>query len=254
MYAGQGPKDPQGTGQLARLTPHRMESWNHGDMSTRLTALDRERIVDAAVRIIDAHGASTLTMRRLALELGSGVMSLYRHVRNKNELLDLALDSIMGELDLPPASTPWDEALMIAARRLRELLHRHRHFALVLGSRNSAGPRTLGVVDRGLGLLRTAGFSDLGAWHALSVTTDYVFGFTLLEILRDSQAEDSEGAPASYLAFIQRLPPDLFPSLVGVASVMGTENERFEYGIQAVVNGIRSCCSPAARPQTRPQQ
>lgn len=210
----------------------------------RRASLDLDRIVDRAVRIIDAEGADALTMRRLATELGSGVMSLYRHVRDKNELLDLALDSIMGELRLPPAGTPWEEALTTAARHLRELLHRHRHFALVLGSRNSAGPGTLGVVDRMLGLLRAAGFSDVAAWHAMSVTTDYVFGFTLLEILRGLQAETAGGGTAGYLAFLRRLPVDAYPNLVAVAPHLGTEDERFEYGIRAVVTGIRSCGAP----------
>ena len=210
----------------------------------RRAALDRDRIVDAAVRIIDAEGADALTMRRLALELGSGVMSLYRHVHDKNELLDLALDSIMGEMTLPPAGTAWDEALTTAARHLRELLHRHRHFALVLGSRNSAGPGTLGVVDRMLGLLRAAGFPDLAAWHAMSVTTDYVFGFTLLEILRALQVEAAGGRMAGYVGFLRRLPADAYPNLVALTPLLGTEDERFEYGIRAVVSGIRSRGAP----------
>ena len=207
-------------------------------------SLDRETIVKAAVRIIDAEGADALSMRRLGAELGSGATSAYRHVRDKDELIDLAFDAITGEIALPEPGTTWEEALVASARGVRDLFHRHRNFVLVIGHRASLGPHTLALLERLLGILRGAGFADQTAYHAISAIANYATGFAVLEIVPGLRGGGDAGNPEYrelLSAHLDRLPLDLYPNVAAVAPVMvGKEDDDFVYGVQAIVTGIRS--------------
>lgn len=210
----------------------------------RRASLDRGKIVMAAIRIIDTEGADALSMRRLGSELGSGATSVYRHVRDKEELIGLAFDAITGEIPLPDPATRWEDALVASAHGVRELFRRHRGFVLVIGRRSALGPRTLELLERLLGILRAAGFPDQTAYHAVSAIANYATGFTVLEILPGLRRASGAGAPeyrdliATYLG---RLPPDAYPNAAAVApQVVGRDDEDFEYGVRAIVAGIRS--------------
>lgn len=207
-------------------------------------SLDREMIVKAAVRIIDTEGANALSMRRLGLELGSGATSVYRHVRDKDELIDLAFDAITGEIALPEPGTAWEEALVASARGVRDLFHRHRNFVLLIGHRASLGPHTLALLEGLLGILRTAGFADQAAYHAISATANYATGFSVLEIVPGLRGTAGAGNPEYrelLSANVGRLPLDLYPNVAAVAPLMvGKEDDDFVYGVEAIVAGIRS--------------
>src|SRR4051794_16081245 len=88
-------------------------------------ALSREQIVRAAMAIADADGVQALTMRRLATDLGTAAMSLYRHVLNKEDLLDLMLDRAFGEISLPAHSGDWRADLWAFAYATRTIFKRH---------------------------------------------------------------------------------------------------------------------------------
>lgn len=210
----------------------------------RRTTLDREGIVAAAIRIIDAEGADALSMRRLGVELGSGATSVYRHVRDKEELIGLAFDAITGEIPLPDPGAPWEEALAASAHGVREIFRRHRGFVLVIGRRAAIGPRTLELLERLLGILRAAGFPDLAAYHAISAIANYATGFTVLEIvpgMRGAAGADVPEYRELVTASLRRLPPDAYPNAAAVAPQMvGRDDEDFEYGVTAIVAGIRS--------------
>lgn len=216
----------------------------------RRASLDREKIVAAAVRIIDAEGTVGLSMRRLGVQLGSGATSVYRHVRDKDELIDLAFDAITGEIALPEPGTPWEDALVASARGVRDLFHRHRNFVPVIGHRASVGPHTLALLEGLLGILRTAGFADQTAYHAISAITNYATGFSVLEIVPGLRGGGDAGNPEYrelLSAQVDRLPLELYPNVVAVAPVMvDKEDDDFEYGVQAIVTGIRSQ-GPGAR-------
>lgn len=207
-------------------------------------SLDRDSIVAAAVRIIDAEGVDALSMRRLGVELGSGATSVYRHVRDKNELIDLAFDAITGELAPPEPGTTWEDTLVASARGVRELFHRHRNFVLVIGHRASLGPHTLALLERLLGNLRSAGFADQTAYHAISAITNYATGFVVLEIvpgLRGGGGADNPEYRELLSVHVGRLPLHLYPNVAAVAPLMiGKDEEDFEYGVQAIISGIRS--------------
>lgn len=198
----------------------------------------------AAIRIIDAEGADALSMRRLGTELGSGATAVYRHVRDKNELIALAFDAITGEIPMPEPGMPWDEALIRSAHGVRELFHRHEGFVLLIGHRAILGPSTMAILERLLGILRTAGFGDQTSFHAISLTINYASGFTILEILPALRGTSGVAVPeyrqlvSSYLELV---PPDTYPNAAIVAPQMiGQDDADFEYGIRAIVTGIRS--------------
>jgi AcrR family transcriptional regulator len=210
----------------------------------RRASLDRDGIVAAAIRVIDVEGADALSMRRLGVELGSGATSVYRHVRDKEELIGLAFDAITGEIPLPDPGASWEDALVASARGLRDLFQRHRGFVLVIGRRAAIGPRTLELLERLLGILRAAGFPDQAAYHAISAIANYATGFTVLEMVPGLRGAGGTGVPEYrelVTASLKGLPPDAYPNTAAVAPQMvGKDDEDFEYGVSAIVAGIRS--------------
>src|SRR5215469_6392403 len=96
--------------------------------------LDRERLVDEALALLDEVGLDDLSMRRLAERLGVTAASLYWYVRDKDELLALLADAISGEIPLPDPDLPWREALEVGARNLRRIAVSHRDGARVLAA------------------------------------------------------------------------------------------------------------------------
>lgn len=219
------PAAPRGRARLVRSTLH------------------RNQIVATAVRIIDAEGVDALSMRRLGDELGSGATSVYRHVRDKDELQSLAFDAITGEIPLPNPGASWDDALVASARGLRSVFHRHPGFVMLIGHRAILGAATMDLVERLLGILRAAGFADQEAFHAVSAIANYATGFTILELLPGLRkggivVPEYRALIASYLEHAQS---DAYPNATIVAPQMiGKADADFEYGVGAIVNGIRA--------------
>ena len=209
--------------------------------SSRAT-LDRAQIVAAAVRIIDGEGVRALSMRRLAVELGSGVMSVYRHVRDRAELVDLAFDAVMAEIEPPAPNSAWDEALAAAVRQLRVTLIRHPNFVELLGARPALGPHGLRLLETLLGILRAAGISDVAAYRATSAAVSYVVGHAVLQVTPAPARAEQGDRPYQPLldAFGRRLPAAEFPSLTALVPQLTTDQDAdFEYGLEAVLTGIR---------------
>ena len=143
--------------------------------------LSRERVLHAAVTLAARDGIESLTMRKLADELGAGAMSLYHYVPNKEELLDGMVDIVFSEIELPSADVDWRTAMRRRAISTREVLNRHRWAVGLMESRRSPGPASLRVHDAVLGYLREAGFSIEMTIQAYSVLDAYIYGFALQE-------------------------------------------------------------------------
>src|SRR3954452_4735390 len=116
--------------------------------------LSRERVIRAALDLADAGGLESLSMRRVAQELGSGAMRLYNHVANKEDLLDGMVDVIFGEFELPPSAAGWKTGMRRRALSVREVLLSHRWAVGVMDSRTSPGPATRRHHGAVLGCLR----------------------------------------------------------------------------------------------------
>jgi AcrR family transcriptional regulator len=230
--------------------PTRLGWWPEvRDRSGERQPLTRDQIVVAAVKLIDAEGLEGLSMRRLGQELGAGATSLYWHVKDKDQLIDLALDESALDVRLDDdASAPWRDRLAGLAREIRAGLKRHHHFAPLYGSRIPAGPNTLRVMERLLSLLRAGGYDGEKLMLAFAALTNYVIGSAIMDnrVLSGPETEGKsvEELRAMYLAMLGSLPADVFPNLVRLIPEAGpaaiAEDADFEYGLQRMLDGMEA--------------
>ena len=153
--------------------------------------LSSARVLDAAVARADEAGLEAFSMRGLAQELGVVPMALYKHVANKDQLLDGMVDIVFSEIELPDESLGWRPAMRGRAISTREALRRHSWAIGMMESRHP-GPANLANHDAVMGCLREAGFSFELAIHAYSVQDAYIYGFALQE--RDTGFETPRSA------------------------------------------------------------
>src|SRR5438128_11753827 len=146
------------------------------------TPLSRERVLRAAIKLADRDGIDSLSMRRLGQQVGVEAMSLYNHVRNKEDVLNGMVDFVFSEIDLPSSGADWSTAMRQRAISARQALLRHPWAIGLMESRVQPGPATLRHHDSVLRNLREAGFSVELAAHAYSVLDSYIYGFTLNEL------------------------------------------------------------------------
>ncbi|MGK5679164.1 TetR/AcrR family transcriptional regulator C-terminal domain-containing protein [Actinoplanes sp. URMC 104] len=139
--------------------------------------LSREQIVRAAIELLDAEGPAGLSMRRLGTKLGSGATSLYWHVANKDELLELAVDEVLGEIYVPdPGDTSWRMGASICANGMRAALLRHPWVIGLLGMHPTIGPNAMRLGERLVALFSAAGFTGMELSHASAVINSHAIG------------------------------------------------------------------------------
>jgi AcrR family transcriptional regulator len=207
--------------------------------------LSREAIVEAALRVVDREGVEGVSMRRVAEELGTGPSSLYWHIRNKDELLNLVFDRVVGEIQLPPPDpSRWEEQSKEMAREMRRVLGRHRDIARVSLGRIPIGPNLVRFVEWQLALLRGAGIPDRAAAYAGDLFGLYLGAHAYEETLGLASPTGEELPPHEVLEMIRgyfaSLPPDQFPNTVAVIDELmsGGPDERFEFGLDVLVRGL----------------
>lgn len=148
-------------------------------------ALSADRIVAEAVRLLDEEGLDALSMRGLGARLGAGATSLYRHVASKDELIELVVDEVYGEVEVPGHADPaaWRDGLARCAGSLRAMILRHPWVASVLGQVGLAelGPNLLRRSEAMLALVRGAGFPPGEAERVLDTLIAYVVGIATSE-------------------------------------------------------------------------
>ena len=203
--------------------------------------LTRERVLRAAVLLADSGGLEALTMRRLGEELGVEAMSLYKHVANKEDLLDGMVDLVFAEIELPTGDTDWRTAMRARAVSARAALTRHPWATALMQSRTAPGGATLRHHDTVIGTLRRAGFSVALTAHAFSAIDAYVYGFALQE--RSLPFETAEQAAEVGRQMFARMPPGEFPHLTELTAEHilrpGYDyGDEFEYGLDLVLDGL----------------
>ena len=205
--------------------------------------LSRDRVLRAAVGLADREGINALSMRKLGQEVGVEAMSLYNHVRNKEELLNGMIDIVFGEIDLPAADAEWSAAMRQRAISARQALKRHPWAIGLMESRAQPGPATLRHHDSVLRNLRTAGFSVELAAHAYSVLDSYIYGFTLNELTLPF--DNSPEKVAEVAGNIMReMPAGEYPYLTEMAVEHAMKpgydyGDEFEFGLALILEGIR---------------
>jgi AcrR family transcriptional regulator len=157
----------------------------------RRAPLSRDRVLRAAVAFADAAGIESLSMRRLAQELGVVPMALYKHVANKEELLDGMVDIVVGEIDPPVSDSDWRSAVQQRILSARRALLRHAWVSRVIESRTNLTPVVLEHMDSMIGMLRTGGFSVDLTHHVMHALGSRIFGFSQ-ELFGDSPSVDPE--------------------------------------------------------------
>lgn len=221
-------------------------------MATSREPLTREQIVTVAIRLIDEEGLDAFSMRRLGKELGAGATSLYWHVRNKEQLVDLVLDELIGEVvaDLKPVDG-WRPQLTEVARALRRVLLRHRRVAPLLGERPTIGPKALDAAEFVLSTLLAAGFDERRASMASGALVNYAAGFAMFESKTAGGTGDSAEAREmadAVMEYFATLPKDRYPSMSRAAKLNVSEEEQFEFGLERLLDGLEQDLAREAPP------
>jgi AcrR family transcriptional regulator len=202
--------------------------------------LSRSIVLEAAVALADEAGLEAFSMRGLAQELGVVPMALYKHVANKEELLDGMVDIVFGEIDLPSTELEWRSAMRQRAASTREALRRHSWAIGMMESRHP-GPANLRNHNAVMGCLREAGFSFELAIHAYSVQDAYIYGFALQERDTGFETPDSAGEAAQRRAqSVAAL--ENYPYLVEITTKLpesGYDNAaQFAWGLDLILEGL----------------
>jgi AcrR family transcriptional regulator len=135
-------------------------------------------VVAAAVELADSDGTESISMRRLAQELGVEAMSLYTHVRSKDDLLDGMADAVISQVPLSAGEAGWKTGLRQMALAAREVMLRHPWAPRIIETRTVPGPAALGYINAVIGTLREGGFTIAQAHQAIHILGSRALGFT----------------------------------------------------------------------------
>jgi TetR/AcrR family transcriptional regulator, tetracycline repressor protein len=211
---------------------------------SRRRALDREQVVRAGLELLNELGLEGLTMRALADHLGVKAPSLYRHVRDKQELIILMADQLCAGIEVPAPGLPWRKGVLEMAQRTRRWLLSVRDGAQLLANAPPAGPRRLALIERGLALFAESGLSPREAARAAYHLNNFVTEFAADEARMAGAAAAMGLSRPQMMAEARRqfqaLPPAQFPHLVRMAPHL-TEDDPdalFDFGLQLWLDGI----------------
>jgi AcrR family transcriptional regulator len=208
--------------------------------NTSRTRLSKPLVLQAAVALADQDGLDGFSMRRLAQELGVVPMALYKHVANKDDLLDGMVDIVFGEIDNPSIDDDWRTAMRRRAISVRDVLKRHS-WAIGLMETRNPGPANLRNHNAVMGCLRHAGFSFWTAIHAYSLQDAYIYGFALQEKTLGFQTAGDAGEAAQRRAQAIGALND-YPHLVEIATRLpetGYDNAtEFAWGLDLILDGL----------------
>jgi AcrR family transcriptional regulator len=205
--------------------------------------LSRERVLRAAVALADQAGVDSLSMRKLAQELGVVPMALYKHVANKDEMLDGMVDVVVGEIDPPLSGADWKTTIRERVLSARRALLRHPWASRVIESRTDPTPAVLAYMDSMVGLFRAGGFSIDLTHHAMHAMGSRLLGFSQ-ELFDDT----AEGGPEMDAAMLQRMAlgyPHIAEMVTAIThddeSVVGSgcdDQFEFEFALDLMLDGL----------------
>ncbi|MFD3731000.1 TetR/AcrR family transcriptional regulator [Streptomyces sp. NPDC058632] len=211
------------------------------------TPLSRKRILDTAVALADEGGVDALSMRRIAQALGVVPMALYKHVANKNELLDGMIDVLVGEIDPPAGRADWKTAVRRRVLSARRMLLRHPWAPGVIESRMKARatptPAVLEYLDSMIGIFRSGGFPIDLVHHAMHVMGSRLLGFSQ-ELFEDAPGRepDPDAMPPEEMAA-------RYPHITALAMAVAHDREsvvgagcddqlEFEFALDLTLDGL----------------
>lgn len=208
--------------------------------------LSQAQIVKAALALLDEVGIDDLTMRRLAETLGVKAASLYRHVRDKGELLVLLGDEISGQIPLAPASGSWRNQLAGMAWNVRRGLQAHRDAARVLAATPPFGPRRLRHIESLLRILRSSGMSGpdaaRAAYHCNNFVTEFVADESRIAAMVPEPRGRRKAAFEEVRKHFKALPREEYPTLVELADELSEDDpdRLFQFGLEIWLRGLET--------------
>lgn len=208
----------------------------------RRAPLSRERVLRTALRLVDEGGLAALSMRKLAHELGVEVMSLYYHVKNKDEILTGILEMVFSEIEPPTIGRDPMQAIRTSATARHDMLRRHPWVHDVTQSPERVTPAQLAYMEGLLRTLREAGFSPRMTHHAYHILESHIVGSTLWE------AGIAAAIPKGTLSdlaktVMERLPKQQFPYAhehiqQHVGKLAKGDKSPFEFGLDLILDGL----------------
>jgi AcrR family transcriptional regulator len=220
--------------------------------------LSRDRIVTAAIEILDAEGLDAVSTRRVAEALQTGSASLYAHVASRDELVELMYDRIAGGIEVPdPDPARWQEQLRTYARNAQRVWAAHADITRASLSAIPTGPNQLRLAERVLAILMAAGLPARTASWAVDRLHLYIDADAYEGWLHTARAKAGLSAQeyiGSIREYYRQLPTDRFPLLAGLADTLmsGDSDERFEFGLGLLIDGLASHLQREAK-ETRSQ-
>jgi AcrR family transcriptional regulator len=206
------------------------------------TPLSRGRILHAAVELADRDGIDALSMRKLAVKLGVDPMSLYNHVRDKDDLLDGIVDVVIGEIEPSTDGTDWKTSLRATILAARGTLRQHPWAPAVIASRRDASPSSLRYYDAILGILRRGGFSVEVSHHALHVLGSRALGFSQDLFVDSGRDEPPPEVAAIALRQLAAAHPNLGEMALAVSHEGGLgpcdDDTEFMFALELILDGL----------------
>ncbi|GGK73605.1 TetR family transcriptional regulator [Planomonospora parontospora subsp. parontospora] len=234
--------------------------WTREPRTSKSPTLSRGQIVRVAMELLDAEGVDALSMRRLGAKLGAGATSIYWHVAHKDELLELVMDEVYGEVPLPdPEVVGWEDAVTVFAYGLRDALFKHPWAVSLITTRPSLGPNAMRLSTRMAAAFGRAGFTGMELDYAGAALLSYVLGATAPEIAWRSMVDRSglsgEELTDALHETVRRAARD-HPDLISrheryrahdadVARAVG-----FDFGLSCLLDGLRARLARDAGPRT----
>jgi AcrR family transcriptional regulator len=237
--------ETSGSGDIARTLEL---LWDTGRRPGRgpKPGLTLERIVETAVGVADRDGLGAVSMRRIATELGTGTMSLYRYVPGKGELLDLMLDHVQRVSQEPAGhgTGGWRAALEGLAHSALALYRRHPWLLQVNQSRPVLGPSALDGMEKVLALIRPMGLTDPELVSVVVLIDSYVVGAARTQVYQE-EAERTSGLTDAEFWEAQRpflekaMTSGRYPVLAALSDdAFGTGFDHFEFGLRRILDGL----------------
>jgi AcrR family transcriptional regulator len=205
--------------------------------------LTRERILGTAVELANQGGVESLSMRKVALELGVVPMALYRHLANKDEMLDGMVDVVVGEIDPPITAADWKTTIRERVLSARRALLRHPWASQVIESRTDPTPTMIGYMDAMIGIFRAGGFSIDVTHHAMHAMGSRLLGFS------QELFDDTSGASAEIEELQRHWMAERYPHITEMVAAISHDDEsvvgsgcddqfEFEFALDLMLDGL----------------
>ena len=201
--------------------------------------LTRDRVLRAALTLADTQGLDALSMRALGAALGVKAMSLYNHMKDKEDLLDGMVELVVSEIEAPSPAAPWREAMERRAHSAHGVLMRHPWACGLLMSRVNVSPAMLSYINATLACLTRAGFSLPMADHAWNAMDCFIYGFTLQRLNFPFAPNEYAAAAAGYLPSLSEAQyPAMHALTVQVATGGHDGLQSLDFGLGLILDGL----------------